>query len=157
MPLRRVTSRRFAALSLAAIGVGIIATLLAASHAPLAAALPFAPPAAVKQLRQGDDIYLRTLPPGWRPKVSESAAEATVLREFGRPLRSRVSAFAAVVTDREWSKRQPSGRMRLVISNRPMWVVLLPHFSMLGVHGMTLCVFVDAKTGHYTNGVTFWP
>jgi hypothetical protein len=67
-----------------------------------------------------------------------------------------VSAFAAVVTDKEWSRRQPDGKMRLVVSDRPMWVVLLPHFSMLDVHGWTLCAFVDGNTGRYSDAVTLF-
>jgi len=156
VPLRKVTSRRFAALTLAAIAVGIIAMLMAASYAPSGTALPSTPAVVAKKLRWSYEIYLRPLPAGTRPKVGQSAAEATALKEFDRPLTSNVSAFAAVVTDKEWSKRQPNGTMRLQISNRPMWVVLLPHFSMMGYHGMTLCVFVDADTGHYRDGVTIW-
>jgi len=35
-----------------------------------------------------------------------------------------------------------------------VWVVLVPNFSMLGYHGMTFCVFVDANTGAYLQGAT---
>jgi hypothetical protein len=88
--------------------------------------------------------------------VSQTASEATALKEFGRPLTSNVSAFAAIVTDKEVRERQPNGTMRLRVSNRPMWVVVLPHFSFMGIHGMTLCVFVDAETGHYSDAATIW-
>ena len=106
------------------------------------------------QLRSGSAIYLRALPAGTTLKVSQSAAEATAVGHFGRPLKGRVSAFAAIDTDRALAKRQPNGKFRLEISDRRVWVVLIPDFTMMGYHGLTFCVFVDANTGSYLEGAT---
>jgi hypothetical protein len=151
MKLKRVT-----ALGLAALAAGIVSVLLATSQAPSANALPSVPATVAKKLRRGYEIYLRSLPAGYRPRVSQSAAEATALKEFGRPVTSKVSAFAVSDTDKELSQRQPDGKMPREYTNRFVWVVLLPNFSMMGYRGMTLCVFVDAKTGKYLYGSTLW-
>lgn len=144
--------------TLAVLAVGALAVLVVvvAADAPSATALPSVPAIVAKKLRGGYDIYLRPLPAGTRLKVSQSAAEVTALKEFGRPLKSDAPTFAVLATDKEVSKRQPDGRMRLEMSNRPVWVVMISDFSMMGVHGMTLCAFVDANTGHYLSAVTLF-
>ena len=143
--------------TVAALALGAVAVLVVVvTSAPSATALPSAPAIVAKKLRGGYGIYVRPLPAGTRLKVSQSAAEATALNEFGRPLKSDAPAFAVVATDKEVSKRQPDGRMRLEMSNRPVWLVIISHFSMIGVHGMTLCAFVDANTGHYLSAVTLF-
>jgi len=145
------------------LAVGIVAVLLVASHAWSAKDPPSGSPIGTKrlasvqkQLRSRSEIYLRSLPARTTPKVSQSAAEATALKEFGRPLTSKVSSFAALDTDRDWAKRQPNGTIRFVLTDRPVWVVLLPNFTMMGYHGLTLCVFVDANTGKYLTGETIY-
>jgi hypothetical protein len=147
--------------ALVVLAAGIVAALFVASHAWSAKGRPFGSAidakklASVKnQLRSGSAIYLHSLPVGTTLKVSQSAAEATAVRHFGRPLKGGVSAFAVLATDKEWAKRQPSGKFRHEISHRPVWVVLIPNFSMMGYHGMTFCVFVDANTGAYLEGAT---
>lgn len=149
--------KRLIPLGLAAATSGIIAVLLTVSHAPSANGLPSALVPLAKHLRSGYDIYLRPLPAAFTPQVSRSAAGATASHAFGRGLAANVSAFAASATDKEVTRRQPDGMMRRTMSNRPVWVVLLPNFSMLGYHGMTLCVFVDANTGKYLSAVTVPP
>jgi hypothetical protein len=151
--------RRFP--TLAVLIVGVVAALLVAYHGwagkgrSSGSAIGAQELASVeKQLRSTSGIYLHPLPAATPVGVSASAAEATALTEFGRPVTSKVSAVAVLDTDKAWTKRGPNGAIRLQISNRPVWVVLLPHFSMMGYHGMTLCVFVDAVTGHYLTAAT---
>jgi hypothetical protein len=155
----RVRFRHFP--TLAVVAVGIVAALLVASHAWSAKARPpgFVIPAkklarVKSQLRSRSAINLSSLRAGTTLRVSRSAAEATAVRRFGRPSKGKVSAFAALATDKAWAKRQPNGKFRLQMSDRPVWVVLIPNFSMMGYHGMTFCVFIDATTGAYLEGAT---
>src|SRR5205814_2181435 len=96
--------------------------------------------------------------------VSQSAAEKTALKEFLRPLTTKVSAFAVSETDTEWRTPGPDGKLHLKIANRPVWVVLIHSWRVPKNPGTqsnatvrtTLAVSVDAKTGRFLEGVTLF-
>lgn len=159
--------KHFAEIGLVVLVAGIVAVLLAASHASSANALPSALVGAEAELSSVDDIHLTSLPAGTTPHISQAAAEATALREFGLPLTTSVSAYAVSDTDNAWGTPQSDGTMQLKISNRPVWVVLIPNQTVQANLGSgqgtapsetaTLAVFVDANTGDFLMGSTVYP
>ena len=162
---KNVTS--VATLALVALAAGVFAVLLTASHAPAANGLPSALATYEPQLSTDYNLDLGSLAVGTTPQVSQSAAEATALEQFGLSVTSNVAAFAVSATDNAWRTPQPNGTMQLKIANRPVWVVLIPNYHVQANAGMghslpagltgTLAVLVDAQTGDYLMASVVYP
>ena len=107
-----------------------------------------------------DGNYLRPLSPGTAKMVSRSVVARAAREAFpGTPRTGKVSMFALLDTDNELSKRQPDGKMRREIVNRPVWVVLYPKAPVGTTIGNgrwmeNLVVFFDGRTGKFIVGMT---
>ena len=111
------------------------------------------------QLSSGHGIEIRVLPTGTKLGVRQSAAVTTALEHFGLSPSADVSAFAVAATATNYGDVQPDGTLKLRISDRPVWLVLIPNMEIpqSGPRGRpnppsytaTLAVLVDATTGDY--------
>jgi hypothetical protein len=126
------------------------------------------PPPALKavqaQLSSGHGIEICVLPADAHLAVSQSAAVAIALERFGQSSSADVGAFAVAATATNYGDVQADGTLKLRISDRPVWLVLIPNMEIpqSGPRGRpyppfytaTLAVLVDANTGDYLMAAT---
>ena len=120
--------------------------------------------AAKAKLSSGHGIDIRVLPTGTDLDVRQSAAVTTALERSGQSPAADVSAFAVAATARNYGDPLPDGTLQLRISDRRVWLVLIPNVEIprSGPRGRphphfysaTLAVLVDASTGEYLMAAT---
>jgi hypothetical protein len=107
-------------------------------------------------LSSAHGIDVRALPTGTDLVVSQSAAVTTAMEFAGtQSPAADVSAFAVTATARNYGKVLPDGTLELRISDRRVWLVLVPNFEVhsRGVspdprsYIASLAVLIDGSTG----------
>jgi hypothetical protein len=147
-----------------AIAVALAYAVFTAAQAPSAKAVPAPLETAQVELANSYGIDISVPPPGVAVAVSEADAKAAALTRFGQSPATSVDAFQVTATDTEYSRTLSDGTQRLIISDRAVWVVLIPNMQIplteLPGHSgpefytATLAVFSDAQTGDYLLAAT---
>jgi hypothetical protein len=116
--------------------------------------------AAQSSLASDHNIDVQPLPASLAVAVSQQQAEDVALRQFGVAAGTSVNAMLVSATANAYAEVMPNGTRTLLVSNRAVWLVLIPN-QQVPIHyprgrtgppfsyTATLAVFIDANSGDY--------
>lgn len=156
--MRRATRTRTSAAILVGVAIAVgIAMAVSRSQSAGAASTPFG--AVQSYLAENDYIQAAAGPAAGTVSTSAQQAEDTALARFGTPGMSGVTSTLVSATNTAYCKPQADGTCTPVISNEPVWIVLVPNQQVpiygsaspaqSGSYTATIAVLVDALTGRY--------
>jgi hypothetical protein len=116
---------------------------------------------ALLSLARDHNIDAEPLPASVEVAVSQQQAIDVALRQFPGSTSTNIDAMLVSATDPAYGEEQADGTLRLLISERAVWLVLLPdhQIPIWGSHGgkkgppfwylATLAVLIDADSGEF--------